>query len=358
VTKIKFTGVQKQFPGGSNALESLDLTIDDGEFITLLGPSGCGKTTTLRLLAGLETLTKGEIFFNDKRIDQLAPAKRNIALVFQNYALYPHMTVRGNLEYPLKKHDVPKAERTAKIDAVATILQIEELLERKPRQLSGGQQQRVALGRAMIRDPAVFLFDEPLSNLDAQLRATMRVELTRLHARLRKTMVYVTHDQLEAMTMSTRIVVMLKGHLQQVGTPAEIYSRPANRFVAGFVGTPSMSFLDGAIGASTAGPIFKSGLPQEIALPASAKAVPDTRIVAGIRSEHVTIGEGTSSGDVVSFEAVGHETLVTLATAAGPLTARAAPDIGVRVGDRIAFHIADAAVHFFDTGSGVRIEGT
>ncbi len=358
MTKIRFTGVQKQFPGGSNALESLDLTIDDGEFITLLGPSGCGKTTTLRLLAGLETLTKGEISFDGTRIDQLVPAKRNIALVFQNYALYPHMTVRGNLEYPLKKHDVPKAERPARIDAVAKILQIEELLDRKPRQLSGGQQQRVALGRAMIRDPAVFLFDEPLSNLDAQLRATMRVELTRLHARLRKTMVYVTHDQLEAMTMSTRIAVMLKGRLQQVGTPAEIYGRPANRFVAGFVGTPSMSFLDGVITSSAAGPIFKSGLSQDIALPTSAIAASDAKAVAGIRSEHVTIGEGPSIGEVASFEAVGHETLVTLNTAAGPLTARAAPDIGVHVGERVAFRIAEAAAHFFDAATGVRIEGS
>ena len=243
VAGITLERLHKQF-GEFIAVNDLDLDIRPGEFVSLLGPSGCGKTTTLRMLAGLEFPTRGTIRFGERVVNDLAPAKRNIAMVFQSYALYPHMTVAENIAYPLKKRGVPKALRPARVAAVARLLQLETLLTRKPRQLSGGQQQRVALGRALVREPDIFLLDEPLSNLDAKLRAHMRTELIELHRKIGKTMVYVTHDQLEAMTMSSRIAVMRDGFLQQFGTPAEIYDRPANVFVADFIGTPSMTLLD------------------------------------------------------------------------------------------------------------------
>ena len=243
---VTFDNVRKTF-GETVAIPGLDLMIRSGEFVSLLGPSGCGKTTTLRMLAGLEQPTSGEIRIGDRPVNDVAPAQRDIAMVFQSYALYPHMNVAENIAYPLRKRGVPKAERPAKVKAVADLLQLGPLLTRKPKQLSGGQQQRVALGRALVRDPQVFLLDEPLSNLDAKLRAHMRAELIELHRRLGKTMVYVTHDQLEAMTMSTRIAVMRDGVLQQFATPAEIYHWPANAFVAGFIGTPAMTIAEGEI---------------------------------------------------------------------------------------------------------------
>ncbi|MEJ1157292.1 ABC transporter ATP-binding protein [Prosthecomicrobium sp. N25] len=354
---ITLQAVEKRFPDGTVAVHALDLAIADGEFLTLLGPSGCGKTTTLRMIAGLETLTAGQILFGTTRIDPLAPGRRNIAMVFQNYALYPHLTVRGNLEYPLRKRGVPKAERAPMIERTARMLHIGELLDRRPRQLSGGQQQRVALGRAMIRDPAVFLFDEPLSNLDAQLRSAMRAELIRLHAQLGKTMVYVTHDQLEAMTMSTRIAVMFKGRLQQIGTPAEIYGRPANRFVAGFVGTPSMNFVDGEVAAGPAGPVFRSATLADLpltGLPAGSVAAGEP-VAAGFRSEHVALGAGADAATVSVVEALGHETLVLLAAGATEIAVRASADVGLKAGDRVPFAIAPERVHLFRVSDGTRI---
>ena len=348
VTEIRLRGVRKQFPGGAVAVEDLDLTIADGEFLTLLGPSGCGKTTTLRMIAGLETLSAGEIHFDGQRVDKLPPAKRNIAMVFQNYALYPHLTVRGNLEYPLKRRGVPVSARPAMIDRTARLLHIDELLDRRPRQLSGGQQQRVALGRAMIRDPAVFLFDEPLSNLDAQLRATMRAELIRLHARLGNTMVFVTHDQLEAMTMSTRIAVMYRGLLQQVGTPAEIYGRPANRFVAGFVGTPAMNFWDATL---ASGQLHSAGL-SDLWLAGVAAVGP---VVAGIRPEHITLGEGPDIAEVSVVEALGHETLVLLSVQGLELTVRAPAEIALRSGQTVPIALKPDRIHLFDPVSGARL---
>jgi multiple sugar transport system ATP-binding protein len=357
LTQITLTGVQKKFGADVYAVENLDLVIAKGEFLTLLGPSGCGKTTTLRMIAGLETLTAGEIRFNDKRIDELAPGQRNVAMVFQNYALYPHLNVRGNLEYPLKKRGVPRDQRQTMVAATAKMLQIEELLDRRPRQLSGGQQQRVALGRAMIRDPAVFLFDEPLSNLDAQLRATMRAELVRLHQRLGKTMVYVTHDQLEAMTMSTRIAVMYKGRLQQIDTPAAIYNRPANRFVAGFVGTPTMNFVAGKFVEGQAGLEFKSSLLPAIAVGGLAGARAGMEVEVGFRSEHVALGQGTAAAEVSVIEALGHETLVLLTAGADEIVVRTRPDIQLRVGEKTRFDVATDQLHFFAKTDGNRIGG-
>ncbi|UFN49275.1 ATP-binding cassette domain-containing protein [Roseomonas sp. OT10] len=348
MSEIRLEGVQKRYAGGAVAVQGLDLTIAEGEFLTLLGPSGCGKTTTLRMIAGLETLSAGQIRFGAQRVDTLPPAKRNIAMVFQNYALYPHLTVRGNLEYPLRKRGVPTSERQAMIDRTARLLHIDELLDRRPRQLSGGQQQRVALGRAMIRDPAVFLFDEPLSNLDAQLRSVMRAELIRLHARLRRTMVYVTHDQLEAMTMSTRIAVMFKGELQQVGTPAEIYGRPANRFVAGFVGTPAMNFWD----ATLADGVLRGPALADIALPEARGGGP---VLAGIRSEHIALGEGPDRGEVLVVEALGHETLVILSAGGTELTVRAPADLPLRPGEVVPFAVQPGRLHLFDRTTGLRL---
>jgi len=357
VTEIILKGVQKKFGADVYAVENLDLVIAKGEFLTLLGPSGCGKTTTLRMIAGLETLTSGEIRFNEKRIDQLAPGQRNVAMVFQNYALYPHLNVHGNLEYPLKKRGVPRDQRQTMVATTAKMLQIEELLDRRPRQLSGGQQQRVALGRAMIRDPAVFLFDEPLSNLDAQLRATMRAELMRLHSRLGKTMVYVTHDQLEAMTMSTRIAVMYKGRLQQIDTPAAIYSRPANRFVAGFVGTPTMNFVEGVFAGGASGLEFRSKLLPAIPVPSLRGAAAGMAVEVGFRSEHVLLGQGTAQAEVSVIEALGHETLVLLTAGTDEIAVRTRPDVAVRVGEKVRFEIADPHVHFFAKTDGNRIGG-
>jgi multiple sugar transport system ATP-binding protein len=243
---VVFSNVRKAF-GNFVAVDDLNLSIEQGEFVSLLGPSGCGKTTTLRMLAGLEFPTSGEIRIGDRVVNDVEPGKRDIAMVFQSYALYPHMTVAKNIAYPLKKRGVPRAEREQMVAKAAEMLQLTPLLDRKPRQLSGGQQQRVALGRALVRDPKVFLLDEPLSNLDAKLRGYMRAELVELHARLGRTMVYVTHDQLEAMTMSDRIAIMLDGKLQQFAPPQEVYRAPANRFVAGFIGTPSMNLIDGEL---------------------------------------------------------------------------------------------------------------
>ena len=234
-----------KFYDKTQVLHSINLDVADGEFVVLVGPSGCGKSTTLRMIAGLEEITDGEIEIGDRVVNNLEPKDRDIAMVFQNYAIYPHMSVRKNIGFGLRSSNLSKAEKEARIDEVASILSMQDLLHRKPSQLSGGQRQRVAIGRAMVRDPAVFLFDEPLSNLDAQLRTQMRLEIKKLHRRVRNTIIFVTHDQVEAMTMADRIVIMKDGHIQQIGTPAEVYHNPANTFVAQFIGAPSMNLLPG-----------------------------------------------------------------------------------------------------------------
>src|SRR6476620_4022139 len=239
--------LDKKYPNGFHAVRDVSLDIADGEFMVLVGPSGCGKSTTLRMVAGLEEASGGEILIGDRLVNDVAPGERDIAMVFQNYALYPHMSVRENMAFGLKMRRTPKAEIKKRVDEAAAILSLETLLDRRPRELSGGQRQRVALGRAIVREPKVFLFDEPLSNLDAKLRVETRAELARLHRRLGATVVYVTHDQEEAMTLGNRVAVMRDGFLQQVAPPMELYRRPANRFVAGFVGSPGMNFLPGSI---------------------------------------------------------------------------------------------------------------
>ena len=332
---IRTEALRKAFPDGTVALRGLDLVVAQGEFLTLLGPSGCGKSTTLRMLAGLEAPTAGRIAFDGVRVDGWGPARRNVAMVFQNYALYPHMTVRGNLEYPLRKRGVPRTERIARVARTAASLHLEPLLNRRPRQLSGGQQQRVALGRAMIRDPSVFLLDEPLSNLDAQLRTAMRAELVRIHRETGCTMVYVTHDQLEAMTMSDRIAVMRGGKLQQVGTPDAIYRAPANRFVAGFVGTPAMNFLPARL--------VVAGAPEDA--------------VAGVRPEHVRLG-GPGAWEVARVEPTGHETLVTVRAPHGAeVVARVPAPFSFHPGAPVDVAFDPGHVHLFDDRTGERLPG-
>ncbi|MFN4129178.1 MAG: ABC transporter ATP-binding protein [Paracoccaceae bacterium] len=349
MANVDFRSVKKSF-GTFTALHGLDLSIQSGEFVALLGPSGCGKTTTLRMLAGLEFPTSGDIIIGDRRVNDLPPGERDIAMVFQSYALYPHMTVAENIAYPLKKRGVPKAERGPMVAKTAEMLHLTELLDRKPKQLSGGQQQRVALGRALIRDPKVFLLDEPLSNLDAKLRSQLRAELIELHRRLGRTMVYVTHDQLEAMTMADRIAIMEGGKLQQFAPPADVYAQPANRFVAGFIGTPGMTLIDGDLVQAGGGWAFESaGLRLNVPhLVASAAAGPSA---FGIRPEDVHLGSGDLAGEVVLTEATGHETIVTVAiSAAVRVVARVPGTPALRMGDHVPVSLDATRAHIFAAG--------
>ena len=359
MAQVRLEGLRKVFPDQTVAVRDLDLIIKDQEFLTLLGPSGCGKTTTLRMIAGLESPTSGAIFFDDQLVNNITPAKRNIAMVFQTYALYPHLTVRGNLEYPMKKRKVPASERSKLVAQTASLLQIEELLDRKPRQLSGGQQQRVALGRAMIRDPLVFLLDEPLSNLDATLRAYMRAELIQLRKRIGKTMIYVTHDQLEAMTMSDRIAILSAGELQQLGTPDEVYNTPVNRFVAGFVGTPAMNFFEGEIAEINGSLMFRSPsltipLSEVVSAEINTQAI-NKQLVAGIRPEDVILGTGSVIADVTVVEPAGYETLVFLKTGDETIVARVGADATPKSGASTNLGFRESKIHLFDSATEQRI---
>ncbi len=334
MASVRLEGVTKMFGHRVLAVENVDLEIKDQEFVTLVGPSGCGKSTTLRMIAGLERPTQGHIYFNDRVVNDEEPRDRNVAMVFQSYALYPHLDVRGNLEYGLKKRRVPREERNRRVEAIAQLLQIESLLDRKPRELSGGQRQRVALGRAIIREPEVFLLDEPLSNLDAKLRVYMRAELIKLHRSIKTTMIYVTHDQLEAMTMSDRIVIMYQGRIQQVGTPAEVYNHPVNRFVAEFIGTPPMNFLRCRLQSehgvlTLSHPLFAFPLP----LPVRAKLerLPLAQeILLGIRPEDILILEKQEEhalpATISVVELTGPEQIVYCNVGEETLVARVNPD--------------------------------
>jgi len=353
---LTLKSVTKTF-GSTTAVDRLDLEVGENEFVSILGPSGCGKTTLLRMLAGLEQPDSGEIRIGSKVVNDLPPAKRDIAMVFQTYALYPHMTVAGNIEYPLRKRGLPKKERMEKLVAAAELLQLDELLRRKPRELSGGQQQRVALGRAMVRDPEIFLLDEPLSNLDAKLRAHMRAELIRLQRRIGRTMVYVTHDQLEAMTMSDRIAIIRGGRLQQYAPPQEVYDRPANEFVAGFIGTPPMNFIDGQLhrdGSFERGELRLDlgSLPLDTAAWQSEERI-DVRL--GSRPEALEFdGEGQDAR-VTVIEPVGPQLLVMLDFFGVDRTARVPPTCRWSVDDVVKLRPAVGQVHVFDPGDGRRL---
>ena len=344
---VTLTNVRKQF-GSFVALENLDIKIKSGEFVALLGPSGCGKSTTLRMLAGLEFPTSGEISIGGRVVNDVAPGKRDIAMVFQSYALYPHMTVAENIAYPLKKRGVKAEARKAAVAQAAALLQLEPLLERKPKQLSGGQQQRVALGRALVRDPKVFLLDEPLSNLDAKLRSYMRAELIELHRRLGKTMVYVTHDQLEAMTMANRIAVMHGGKLQQFDTPDAVYNRPANRFVASFIGTPSMNQIEGEVSGAA---FTVAGHSISIDRSQFVDSLGDGPVTLGVRPEFVTIGVGNLPAKIRLVENTGHEQIVTLDLPNGTrLLARTDAARRLDVGQDVKISFNPQAIHLFAMG--------
>jgi multiple sugar transport system ATP-binding protein len=347
---IKFQNVSKRF-GDSHVVDELSLEIDDGEFVVLLGPSGCGKTTTLRMLAGLETVTSGDIYIDDSRINDVPTQHRDLAMVFQSYALYPHMTIAANIGYPLRVRKIEKHERARRVERVAAMLEIEPLLERKPRQLSGGERQRVALARAIVREPRAYLMDEPLSNLDARLRVQMRGELKRLQHQLGTTTIYVTHDQAEAMTLASRVAVMKKGRLQQFDTPMNIYNCPVNRFVAEFVGSPSMNFIDGEL---DGGRFLSDSLEIEMR-----KLSGHSRLTMGIRPEHVQVlaapEHGAIAAKVYVTELMGNETFVFLSVGANRLIARAPADFRADVESTIWVRIATDKAHFFDSNTGETI---
>jgi multiple sugar transport system ATP-binding protein len=355
---VTFDHVYKKF-GEVVAVKDLSLEIRDGEFMVLVGPSGCGKTTSLRMIAGLEEISEGTLRIGDRVVNNVPPKDRDIAMVFQSYALYPHMTVRDNLAFGLKLRKTPKAEIQKRVQEAAGMLSLEKLLDRKPRELSGGQRQRVALGRAIVREPAVFLMDEPLSNLDAKLRVQTRAEIARLHQRLKVTTVYVTHDQVEAMTMGQRIAVMSEAVLQQVGTPQALYDHPVNRFVAGFIGSPAMNFLE----------VNATGSGDQIVLTGEAVSIPladqfrgrvnPGPVIMGIRPEHLELVTSAPSGslrgnaDVVEY--LGNEELIHVNAAGQDIVAVVDSEHRVRPGDALELKVPLDKVHLFDAESGLSL---
>ncbi|MSQ89971.1 MAG: ATP-binding cassette domain-containing protein [Phycisphaerales bacterium] len=388
MASVQLRALSKTYGGNARVVRSVDLSIADGEFIVLVGPSGCGKSTTLRMIAGLEEISEGTVSIANRVVNAVAPKDRDIAMVFQNYALYPHLNVRQNLSFGLERRRTFKSRwrglwdreyrthrRTelaaiqGRVEKAARTLGIDSLLHRQPRELSGGQRQRVAVGRALVRDPAVFLFDEPLSNLDAHLRGAMRTELRILHRTLRATMVYVTHDQEEAMSLADRIVVMKDGVVQQVGTPAEVYSRPTNRFVAGFIGTPPMNMIEGRLAHATGGALTFHWNNIEIALPPdrwdprSLPVVGEHAVTLGIRPERLSptvvsgTGSATPTGRVVAVERYGATADFAIQLAGLLVIARVSSDAcgAVQQGDEVALTIDTSSVHLFDSVSGEAI---
>ena len=363
MAEVILKDVQK-FYGKVTAVQDLNLALNDREFVVLVGPSGCGKSTTLRMIAGLEDISAGTIAIGGRVVNELQPKDRDIAMVFQNYALYQHMSVRDNLAFGLRNRRVPEAEVEAAITRAARILSIEPLLDRRPRQLSGGQQQRVALGRCIVRNPQVFLFDEPLSNLDAQLRAQMRLELKELRQRVPTTSVFVTHDQVEAMTLGDRIVVMKEGLVQQVGTPLELYRRPANRFVAGFIGSPAMNFIDGRVSMQddrvvVQGDGFSLSLPAAVL--GNANLTGERALCIGIRPQHLRLGAGPEvgqlglSGTLMVTEQLGDEQIVAIRLGSKDIrVAGIDPDLHLDPGTQIEVSAGIENLHFFDAATGER----
>jgi multiple sugar transport system ATP-binding protein len=358
MARVRLENLVKVFGPKVVAVDGVSLEVGDKEFLTLVGPSGCGKSTTLRMIAGLERPSRGEIYFDDRPVTDVPPQARNIAMVFQNYALYPHMTVRENVGYCLKLQRLPRAEIEERVQATGALLGIDHLLDRRIHQLSGGQQQRVALGRAIIRRPTLFLLDEPLSNLDAKLRVQMRIELIKLHKQLGTTTIYVTHDQLEAMTMSDRLALMHNGRLVQCGSPAEVYARPATRFAAEFVGTPSINVLEAQLGEEGASLVADLGFGRLVLPPDLAAQVPaarrGARVDLGIRAEDVRVGsdEPIAKARVSIIENAGADLYVYLELNGTGLTARCSPDLGLTVGDTVGLTFNPYKAHLFDPESG------
>jgi multiple sugar transport system ATP-binding protein len=342
--------------GAAAVLKGIDVDVRDGEFLSLVGPSGCGKSTLLRMIAGLEQISGGEIAIDGKVVNELAAKDRDIAMVFQNYALYPHMTVRENMSFALEMRGMSKAEMAQRVDTAAAVLGLGELLDRYPRQMSGGQQQRVAMGRAIVRNPKVFLFDEPLSNLDAKLRVQMRAEIKDLHARLKSTMIYVTHDQLEAMTMADRIVVMRGGVVEQIGSPLDLYDSPANAFVGAFIGSPAMNLIKGTVAAAETGPVCVTAGNQILApLPASVAAAAGTKIDVGIRPEDLQVAETGPVAEVVVVEPTGPETQVVANLDGQTITMVLKGRIKLQRGERISVGIDQSRIHLFSNETGKRL---
>ncbi len=365
---VTFEHVYKRFEGGEGvtAVNDFQLGVPDMEFLVLVGPSGSGKSTVLRLLAGLETISEGKIYIGERLVNDVPAKDRDIAMVFQSYALYPHMSVYDNMAFGLTLRKIPKEEIRRRVEEAARILGIEGLLRRKPRALSGGQRQRVALGRAIVRDPAVFLFDEPLSNLDAKLRVQTRAEISKLHLRLGTTFIYVTHDQVEAMTMATRIVVMNLGTIQQVGVPQELYDRPRNLFVAGFIGSPAMNFFGGVVVQDEGGLAIDAGaikLPVAKQKEAQLSAYAGNKVVLGIRPENIYSADSTPMGirgfmleaDVEVTESLGNELILYLVRDGKQFLARVDPRTEARPGDKIRVAIDIDRLHTFDPESGESI---
>jgi multiple sugar transport system ATP-binding protein len=357
---VTLKNVVKQF-GAVKAVDNLSIEIQDKEFAVLVGPSGCGKTTALRMIAGLDTVSSGEIYIGDRLVNDMAPKDRDIAMVFQNYALYPHMNIRENMAFGLKIRQMPKGEIDARVQEAADILGLNDLLERKPKELSGGQRQRVAVGRAIVRKPKLFLFDEPLSNLDAKLRVAMRAEISKLHRRLGATIIYVTHDQVEAMTMADRIFIMSNAVLQQSGAPMEVYTKPANRFIAGFIGSPAMNFIDATIVGADGGLFINAGGFQ-VKVPESFRPrlqpYAGRQVVFGVRPEDIAAHDssaGADNGNTVTtraevVETLGSEIFAHLTCGAHSIVARMdVPESPLRVGETLEVDLKMAKTHVFDS---------
>ena len=368
MASLSLKGIGKRYPNGFEAVKDFNLEIEDQEFIIFVGPSGCGKSTTLRMIAGLEEITTGDLFIDGKRMNEVEPKDRDIAMVFQNYALYPHMTVFDNMAFGLKLRKVPKEEIEQKVLEAAKILDLEQLLDRRPKALSGGQRQRVAMGRAIVRNPKVFLMDEPLSNLDAKLRVQMRAEIASLHQRLGATIIYVTHDQTEAMTLGTRIVVLKDGVIQQVDTPKKLYNEPQNLFVAGFIGSPQMNFIDAVCKVHGEEVRLEFGDFSIVLPPQKAKKLidggyADKTVVMGIRPDDIddsqiqieTYGDTVIEADVTGYELLGSEVLLYYTVAGVNMTARVDARTTTKIGDHIRLALDPEKIHVFDKESELTI---
>jgi multiple sugar transport system ATP-binding protein len=355
MAQLKFKNVVKRY-GKTQVVHGIDLDVEDKEFLVLVGPSGCGKSTLLRMVAGLEEISEGTITLGDRVINDLAPKDRGLAMVFQNYALYPHMNVYDNISFGLKLGKTPRDEIRRRVQEVAEILGLQDLLQRRPHELSGGQRQRVAMGRAMVRKPAMFLFDEPLSNLDAKLRIQMRAEIKLLHQRVNSTIIYVTHDQVEAMTLADRIVVLRNGYIEQVGTPMELFSRPVNTFVAGFIGTPPMNLLPCRIGGDAGAPslVFNANLTLPIPPKPGSNLTPGKDAVMGLRTEEISPcaadapGEWTFQGRVLVVEPLGHETHLHVDIQGVRLIARSEGRRVFKAGEELKLALNLKEMHIFD----------
>jgi sn-glycerol 3-phosphate transport system ATP-binding protein len=349
---VAFSAVRKSY-GNNPVIHGVDMQIADGEFIVIVGPSGCGKSTLLRMVAGLEAISAGTIAIGDRVVNNLEPKDRDIAMVFQNYALYPHMSVFENMAYGLKIRGFSKSDIEARVKRAADILQLDPYLARRPRELSGGQRQRVAMGRAIVRQPAVFLFDEPLSNLDAKLRVQMRIEIKRLHRELGVTSIYVTHDQIEAMTLADRLVVMNGGRAEQIGPPKEVYERPATTFVATFIGSPAMNLIPARVQAPD---LFELAGGLSVRLPAPGSAAAGTDVIFGIRPEHVALADDGAPLTVELAEELGADTIVYGRLDGGQeLVVRVPGYLELNIGDRVGIRIDTSKVHLFDKASGQRL---